>query len=78
MGVNVSNDFLPIAFSGCSPFTFSTYNAHDMQEAVWRAIGFYSNKSEWENLKNTAMSCDSSWKRSAGEYLKIYKKILGK
>lgn len=54
-------------------FTFATYNAHDMQEAVWRAIGGYQNREGWNHLVLRAMHCDNSWKRSAGEYLKIYK-----
>ncbi len=56
-------------------FTFATYNAHDMQQAVWRAIGGYGDKKGWQELVLRAMKCDNSWKRSAGEYLKIYKEL---
>ena len=57
-------------------FTFKTYNAHDMQEAVWRAIAGYSDKVGWKTLKERAMKCDNSWKASAGEYIKLYKEVL--
>lgn len=56
-------------------FTFATYNAHDMQQAVWRAIGGYQDQAGWKQLVLRAMNCDNSWKRSAGEYLKIYKEL---
>ena len=56
-------------------FTFATYNAHDMLEAVWRALAGYSDSEGWNTLVLRAMNCDNSWKRSAGEYLKIYKEL---
>ncbi len=56
-------------------FTFATYNAHDMLEAVWRALAGYSDAQGWKTLVLRAMNCDNSWKRSAGEYLKIYKEL---
>ena len=56
-------------------FTFATYNAHDMLEAVWRSLAEYSDSKGWNTLVLRAMNCDNSWKRSAGEYLKIYKEI---
>ncbi|MBE6760887.1 MAG: glycogen synthase GlgA [Ruminococcaceae bacterium] len=57
-------------------FTFATYNAHDMLEAVWRALAGYSDAEGWKTLCLRAMNCDNSWKRSAGEYLKIYKELM--
>ena len=60
-------------------FTFKLYNAHDMQNAVWRALeGYYSNRDGWNILKKRAMECDYSWAKSAGEYIKLYKSILTK
>ena len=57
-------------------FTFATYNAHDMVEAVWRALAGYMDNDGWKTLVIRAMNCDNSWKRSAGEYLKIYKELV--
>ncbi|MEE0840516.1 MAG: glycogen/starch synthase, partial [Acutalibacteraceae bacterium] len=59
-------------------FTFQSYNAHDMLETVWRALQGYSDKQGWATLKKRAMECDNSWGKSAGEYIKLYKQILGK
>ncbi len=59
-------------------FTFQSYNAHDMLETVWRALQGYSDKQGWATLRKRAMECDNSWGKSAGEYIKLYKQILGK
>ncbi len=56
-------------------FTFKTYNAHDMGNAIWRALKAFSNKKEWNVLKNRAMLCDNSWGTSANAYIKLYKEI---
>ena len=56
-------------------FTFATYNAHDMLDAVWRSLAGYADREGWEILVKRAMYCDNSWKRSAGEYIKIYKEL---
>ncbi len=57
-------------------FTFKNYNAHDMENAVWRALSGYSDKAGFEILKKRAMSCDNSWKASANAYIGLYKEIL--
>lgn len=58
-------------------FTFRSYNAHDMENAVWRALKGYYNGGGWDILRIRAMKCDNSWKKSAGEYIKLYKSLLG-
>lgn len=59
-------------------YTFLSYNAHDMLGAIRRAEGAFANKPYWEEVVGHAMTCDFSWKRSAGEYINLYKKILGR
>ena len=59
-------------------FVFENYNAHEMQNAVWRAIGGYADPKGWEILKKRAMACDNSWGVSAGAYIRLYKEIVGK
>jgi len=58
-------------------FTFKTYNAHDMENAVWRALKSFSSKKEWPALRQRAMQCDNSWSASASAYIKLYKEIIG-
>ena len=59
-------------------FTFKSYNAHDMQNTVWRALAGYSDKQGWQMLRERAMKCDNSWGASANAYIRLYKELLGK
>ena len=52
--------------------TFATYNAHDMLDAIWRAVGLYADKSKWDTLRKNAMKCDFSWNASARKYIELY------
>lgn len=56
-------------------FTFKTYNAHDMLDAVRRANNLYHNGEEWKNLIVRAMNCDFSWDTSAELYIGLYREI---
>ena len=57
-------------------YTFYSYNAHDMLDALWRAIGdYFYDKDNWTKLINNAMTADFSWQRSALEYKALYQKI---
>ena len=56
-------------------FTFQTYNAHDMLGAIQRAEGLYGNKPLWKEAQAQAMASDFSWKRSAQDYVNIYRMI---
>ena len=58
-------------------FTFKSYNAGDMANAVWRAFAGYGDKDGWNILVRRAMRCDNSWGRSANEYIQLYKSLLG-
>lgn len=53
-------------------FTFVTYNAYDMLDAINRALDLYEDKDNWNTLVQNAFAADSSWQRSAEEYLRIY------
>ena len=57
-------------------FTFKTYNAHDMLDAMHRALDAYYNKPHWKELVKRAMECDFSWGRSSNEYIKMYKQLM--
>lgn len=57
-------------------FTFKSYNAHDMQNTVWRALSGYSDKKGWNILRRRAMECDNSWGASANAYIRLYKEML--
>ena len=57
-------------------FTFKTYNAHDMLDAIRRGLAAYGNKEHWDALVKRAIECDYSWGKSANEYIKMYKDLL--
>ncbi len=57
-------------------FTFKTYNAHDMLGAIDRAAGLYYNRDLWKKAVHNGMQSDFTWKRSAGEYIQLYRTIL--
>jgi len=38
---------------------------------------YYNRKREWNKLIDRAMAADFSWKKSAGEYEKLYDALLG-
>ena len=59
-------------------FTFKNFNAHEMQNAVWRALGGYSDKAGWDILRRRGMACNNSWNASAGAYIGLYKELVGK
>lgn len=66
--------FNPVTQKG-NGFTFKAYQAYDMLDAVWRTLGTYFDKNLWKKVQSNAMKCDFSWKRSAKEYLDVYKEI---
>lgn len=57
-------------------FTFKTYNANDMLDAVKRAYKDYGSKSEWKALVKRAMTCDYSWSASADLYIDTYNELM--
>lgn len=61
---------------GGNGFVFRSYNAHEMLYVLKDAIYTYSNKTEWLEIMKSAMTSDFSWKRSAGEYERLYDNML--
>ncbi len=56
-------------------FTFKTYNANDMLDAVKRAKLIYDDRKQWKELVKRAMKCDYSWSASADLYIKMYDEL---
>lgn len=57
-------------------FTFATYQANDMLDAVERAVAYYGNKRKWTALVKHAMKCDYSWNVSAKDYISMYEDLV--
>ncbi len=57
-------------------FTFQTYNAHDMLDAIDRTLSVYGVPEKWDKLVRRVMKADFSWNTSAEEYVKTYSDML--
>ena len=58
-------------------FTFKTYDAFDMLDAVKRACVLFADKRKWNALVRHAMKCDYSWNVSAEKYVELYRYVAG-
>ena len=63
--------------NGGNGFVFGNYNAHEMLYVIKDAVYTYGNKDEWRGIVKRAMTSDFSWKKSSGEYEKLYDNMLG-
>lgn len=57
-------------------FKFWGYDGWQMKEAIDCAIGVYHDKYTFNAMQKSAMESDFTWKKSAEEYLKLYKSLL--
>jgi len=58
-------------------FRFNRYHPDDLWRAIERAIGLYrSYPDEWGRVIRNGMKQDWSWDRSAGEYERLYRRML--
>jgi starch synthase len=57
-------------------FSFSHYNAHDLLYTVRRALSFYKHdRTSWLKLHQNVKKSDFSWKKSAQQYIALYKEM---
>lgn len=63
--------------NGGNGFVFGNYNAHEMLYVIKDAVYTFGNKDEWRGIIKRAMTTDFSWKKSSGEYEKLYDNMLG-
>jgi starch synthase len=57
-------------------FSFANYNAHEMKDAISRAVEIYQNKEEWESIVRNCMRQDFSWENSAMKYKSLYENMI--
>ena len=65
----------PYGCEGYNGFSFVNYNAHELLFTVKSALNLYKDTREWSIIRKNAMSSDFSWRKSAKEYIAIYRKI---
>ena len=56
-------------------FTFANYNAHEMKDAVAKAVNLFYDKEKWTDLTKKVMNVDFSWSASADKYLQMYNEL---
>ena len=61
---------------GKTGFVFEKYRGSELGEAMERAIAAWQEPKKWKQMVKTAMRQDFSWKRSAREYLGLYRKLV--
>lgn len=62
---------------GGNGFKFWEYSSGAMLGCINYAIGEFKRPKDWELLVKTAMSYDYSWKKSAEQYIAVYKELVG-
>lgn len=57
-------------------FSFKNVESREFYGALEKALDvYYENKSLWRAMQKNGMKSDFSWRKSAGEYLRLYKKL---
>jgi starch synthase len=57
-------------------FKFWEYSGYAMKEAILCAMGVYKDKYTFNAMRKSAMEADFSWKKSAKQYLEMYKSLV--
>lgn len=61
---------------GVTGFLFDEYSSEDLLRVARHVMDRYHDTPAWEQMMRNAMQKDSSWARSAGMYLAVYRRIL--
>ena len=65
--------------NGSLGFKFNDFSEEALYKTLKKALNIYYNKpTGWKKMQKKGMRKDFSWDKSAREYLKLYKKLLGK
>ncbi len=58
-------------------FIFKKFESKELERALKRALNIYYKKpKKWLKIQKNGMKTDFSWKKSAKDYVKLYKKII--
>ena len=57
-------------------FAFNKATTIALWGAIQRALKHYQDQESWQQIMTTGMKQDFSWKRSAEQYLALYKQLL--
>jgi len=68
-------DFDPVTKRG-NGFVFESYDSAELLKTVKRAINNYKKSDIWQIIVENGMVADFSWRKSAIEYIKLYRKLM--
>ena len=57
-------------------FVFKDVDAHQATVAVERALDYFENKNNIQDIRKTSMELDFSWDKSARKYIELYNQLL--
>jgi starch synthase len=67
-----------VAAGRATGFSFLLYTPYALGEAVSRSLHVYRHEPDrWRQIQRTGMLQDWSWNRSAAEYEKLYRSVVG-
>jgi len=58
-------------------FVFEHHNAQGLAWALGQALEVHADKGAWQQLQRNAMAVDNSWTMRAGQYVDIYRRLIG-
>lgn len=62
---------------GINGYLFDKYGSEELEKTVQKAVEIYQNKPNlYEKMVKNALKTDFSWKKSAGEYLNLFEKLV--
>jgi starch synthase len=61
---------------GVTGFVFSPMTAEAFLASIRRALAAYRDKQAWSQIQRNGMTRDFSWKKSAEDYLALYRTVL--
>ncbi|HQX49528.1 MAG TPA: glycogen synthase GlgA [Planctomycetaceae bacterium] len=73
---NYEPDVNPDSIQTATGFVFTDYSKDLLAETIERAVSLYRQPRIWTQLVRNGMSRDWSWKRSALEYVAVYRKAM--
>ncbi len=73
----LDNTVIGYPLDNSTGFKFWGYDGWQMKEAIDCALGVYHDKYTFNSMRKSAMQSDFTWKKSAEEYLKLYKSLVG-
>ncbi len=75
---NYEPDVDPDSIQTATGFVFTDYSKERLAETIEKAVSLYRQPKIWTQLVRNGMSRDWSWKRSALEYVAVYRKAMQK